>query len=204
MKACLPVLACVLSTLAPAIAQQKKPPAMVAEDGGLQERGSARVLYWDTVADRAFGQFAIDYGRPVWKAAYDDPAKFDAATKGKTYRLGSNWWTTLDTQVPIKVGGTDVAVGSYFLGLERSQEAGAWSLVFIDPAKVREMRLDAFQIERAPALFKILMTAEPPTAQNEKLTITLSYPKENPKKVKLTIAWGKLQLSAPVDVTVGP
>jgi hypothetical protein len=190
--------------MTPAIAQQQKPPAMVAEDGGLQERGSARVLYWDTVADKALGQFAIDYGRPVWKAAYDDPAKFDAATKGKTYRLGSNWWTTLDTQVPLRVGGIDVAVGSYFLGLERSPDGASWSLVFIDPTKVRDLRLDAFQIERAPTLLKIPMTTEPPSSSNDKLTITLTYPKENPKKVKLTIAWGKLQVSAPVDVTVGP
>ena len=77
-------------------AQQPK-PAMVAEDGELQERGSARILYWDTKANTAFGQFASDYGRPVWKKEYEDTATFDKLTKGKTYRLGSNWWTSLDT-----------------------------------------------------------------------------------------------------------
>ena len=31
----------------------------------------------------AAGQFAINYGRPVWKSIYEDPAKFDAMTQGK-------------------------------------------------------------------------------------------------------------------------
>ncbi len=199
------VLVCLFLMLPSRTAQQKKtPPPMVAEDGGFQERGSARVLYWDTVADKAFGQFAIDYGRPVWKADYDDKAKFDAATRGKTYRLGSNWWTTLETQVPLNVGSTDVAVGSYFLGLARSSDGASWSLVFIDPAKVREMKLDAFQIERAPTLFKVPMTIEQASKPAEKLTITLTYPKDNPKNVKMNISWGSLRLSTPVRVTVGP
>jgi len=186
-----------------ALAQQQK-PAMVAEDGMLQERGSARVLYWDTRADTAFGQFSIDYGRPVWKKAYEDPATFDRMTKGKVWRLGSNWWTVLDTQLPLKIAGREVAPGSYFLGLERGMEGATWSLVFMDPVKVRQARLDAFQIEHAPIMFKIPATVEPPDSLAEKLTIVLSYPKENPRNVKLTISWGKLQVSAPIEVTVGP
>ncbi len=196
-------LALTVLALPVGFAQQQK-PAMVAEDGTLQERGSARVLYWDTKADAAFGQLAIDYGRPVWKEAYEDPTTFDRMTKGKVWRLGSNWWTVLDTQLPLKVSGKDVAPGSYFLGLERSADGSNWSLVFIDPVRVRQARLDAFQIERAPVMFKVPATVESPESIAEKLAITLSYPKESPKKVKLTISWGKLQVSAPVEVTVGP
>ncbi len=192
-----------LSMLFPLMAQQQRPP-MVAEDGALQERGSARVLYWDTKADTAFGQFAIDYGRPVWRKEYDDPANFDKLTKGKTYRLGSNFWTSLDTQLPLRVSGREVPPGLYYLGLARSADGGKWSLVFIDSAKTRAKRLDAFQVERAPVLFEAPLTAEPAAQPNEKLTITLSYAKEKPKDVRLRISWGKLQLTAPVGVTVGP
>ena len=200
-----PLIHMALLALVPcaAMAQQQK-PAMVAEDGALQERGSARVLYWDTRADTAFGQFAIDYGRPAWKKAYEDPATFDRMTKGKVWRLGSNWWTVLDTQLPLKIAGREVAPGSYFLGLERGGDGATWSLVFIDPVKVRQARLDAFQIERAPIMFKIPTTVESPASLAEKLTIVLSYPKESPKKVKMTISWAKLQVSAPIEVTVGP
>ena len=184
-------------------AQQSK-PAMVAEDGGFQERGSARILYWDTKANTAFGQFAIEYGRPLWKKDYDDAATFDKLTKGKIYRLGSNFWTSLDTQLPLKVSGVNVAPGHYYLGLGRSPDGMTWSLVFIDSAKSRAMHLDAFQIDRAPVLFQVPMTVEPGAAASEKLTITLSYPKETPKQATVRIAWGKLQLSAPVEITVGP
>jgi len=66
------------------------------------------------------------------------------------------------------------------------------------------MRLDAYQMERAPVQFQVPLTLESATTAMEKLTITLSYPKEKPKQATLRIAWGKLQLSAPVEVSVGP
>ncbi len=186
----------------PLKAQQLK-PAMVAEDGAVQERGSARVLYWNTKADTAFGQFAIDYGRPVWRKEYDDPSNFDKLTKGKIYRLGSNFWTVLDTQLPLRISGRDVAPGQYCLGLARSAEGDRWSLAFIDSTRVRSMRLDAFQIERAPVLFQVPLNGEPASGRSEKLTITFSYAKEKPKDVELRIAWGTIQLAAPVEVMVG-
>ncbi|HYK91409.1 MAG TPA: DUF2911 domain-containing protein [Acidobacteriota bacterium] len=197
------VIAGFFLVLLPVRAQQQR-PAMVAEDGALQERGSARVLYWDTKGNTAFGQFAIDYGRPVWRKEYDDPANFDKLTKGKTYRLGSNYWTSLDTHVPLRVSGKDVAPGQYYLGLARSADGDKWSLVFVDAAKTRSMRIDAFQIARAPVLFQVPMTVEPAKGTSDKLLITLSYAKETPKDVTLQISWGKLQLAAPVQVTVGP
>ncbi len=196
-------VAAILLMILPFQAQQQK-PAMVAEDGGFQERGSARVLYWDTKANTAFGQFSIEYGRPVWKKEYDDKASFDKLTKGKTYRLGSNFWTALDTQLWVKISGKDVAPGYYYLGLARSAEGDRWNLVFIDSSKTRNMHLDAYQIERAPVLFQIPMTIEPAGDIAEKLTITLSYTKEKPKDVTLRISWGKLRLAAPVEVKVGP
>jgi len=189
--------------IASAWAQQPK-PAMVAEDGDVQERGSARILYWDTKADTAFGQFAIDYGRPAWRKEYDESGNFDKLTKGKTYRLGSNFWSSLDNQLPIKIAGRNVPPGHYYLGLARSSDGNSWSLVFIDSAKTRAMRLDAYQIDRAPVLFQAPMTTEAAKSATDKLTITLSYPKDKPKQANLRIAWGKLQLSAPVDITVGP
>ncbi len=194
----------VLSVLACALlpAQQQK-PEIVAEDGGLQERGSARVLYWGPRVDAALGQFAIDYGRPAWKKDYDDPTKFDAMTRGKIWRLGSNFWTVLDTSIPLRIAGSAIAVGSYYLGLERSADGSVWHLVFIDPVKARAMKLDAYQIQRAPVLFRVPLTAEPAGETAERLTITLSYAKERIKDVKLTIAWGRLRVTAPVTATVG-
>ena len=117
--------------------------------------------------------------------------------------MGSNFWTTLDTQFPLSISGKKLAVGSYYLGLHRSEEGSEWSLVFIDPIRARKQRLDAFQIEKAPVEFEALMStvakAETPM---EKLTITLSYPKDNIKHVTMRVAWGNLVLSTPVEVGV--
>jgi len=182
---------------------QQQRPKIVAEGGTPDDRASVRVLYWNTQTDVAAGQFAIDYGRPVWKKEYEDPAKFDAMTRGKIWRMGSNFWSILDTQLPLSIGGKKVPVGFYYLGLHRSEEGSEWSLVFIDPGRVRKGRFDAFQIEKAPVEFEALMSYAKAETQTEKLTIALSYPKDDIKHVTMRVVWGNLALSATIEVA-GP
>jgi len=201
MKSCFALGTLVLWSLIPAYAQQSK-PTVVAEGGQPDDRASARVLYWNTVKHGAAGQFAIDYGRPVWKSVYEDPAKFDQMTKGKVWRMGSNFWTTLDTCLPLKISGKAVPVGYYYLGLHRSQDGSMWSLAFIDPAKVRAAHIDAFNVDKAPVSFEVPMSMETATSKPEKLTLELSYPQDNIRKVTLHIAWGTLALTAPIEVAV--
>ena len=174
----------------------------MAEGGTPDERASARVLYWNTQTDAAAGQFAIDYGRPLWKKAYEDPAKFDAMTRGKIWRMGSNFWSTLDTQLPLSIGGKRVPAGSYYLGLHRSEEGSEWSLVFIDPGKARKARLDAFQIEKAPVEFEAAVSIAKAEAPTDRLTITLSHPADDIRHVTMRIAWGNLALSGAIEVAL--
>jgi hypothetical protein len=191
----------VLLSLVPAHAQQSK-PAIVAEGGQPDDRASARVLYWNRVKDEAAGQFAINYGRPVWKSIYEDSGKFDGMTKGKIWRMGSNFWTVLDSCLPLKISGKEVPAGYYYLGLHRSDDGLNWSLAFIDPVKVRAAHIDAFDIAKAPVAFEVAMSIAKATTKPEKLTIELSYPKDNIQKVTLSVAWGTLALTAPIDVAV--
>jgi len=181
---------------------QQQRPKIVAEGGTPDDRASARVLYWNTQTNAAAGQFVIDYGRPVWKKEYEDPAKFDAMTRGKIWRMGSNFWSSLDTQLPLSIGGKKVPVGFYYLGLHRSEEGSEWSLVFIDPGRIRKGRLDAFQIEKAPVEFEALVSIAKAETQTEKLTITLSHPENDIRHVIMRIAWGNLALSAAIEVAV--
>ena len=192
----------VLLSFIPALAQQSK-PVVVAEGGQPDDRASARVLYWNTAKDGAAGQFAIDYGRPVWKSVYEDPVKFDQMTKGKVWRMGSNFWTTLDTCLPLKISGKVVPSGYYYLGLHRSQDGSKWSLAFIDPVKVRAAHIDAFNVDKAPVSFEVPMSSAAAASKPEKLTMELYYPKDNIRKVTLSVTWGTLALTAPIDVTVG-
>ncbi len=199
MKKGTSLIAGILLMASVGLPQQAK-PILVAEGGAPDERASARVLYWNTRVDAAAGQVAINYGRPVWKKDYEDAAKFDAMTKGKVWRMGSNFWTTLDTDLPLKIAGKSIRPGTYCLGLHRSPDGSQWSLAFIDPAKVRQAHLDAFDIRKAAVEFEAPMTADQAEKLAPKLTVTLTYPKATPTKVTLRVAWGNLALSAPIEV----
>jgi len=182
------------------IAQAQQKPNVIAFGSDSPDRGTTRVGYWNQQKNKGAGQFAIDHGRPAWKKEYEDTAKFDAMTKGKVWRLGDNFWTTLDTDMPLTISGKTVPAGSWYLGVERSADGAQWNLVFIDPVKARAGHMDASEIGRAPVDFKAPLTLEQVTEVKDKVTIDLIYKAPNIRDVTLRIGWGKLQLSAPVKV----
>src|ERR1044072_5804859 len=167
-------------------AQDKKPrPLIVAFGSDSPERGTTRVGMWNTKKNMGAGQFAIDYGRPVWRKEYEDTSKFDKMTNGKVYRLGSNFWTTLDSEIPLVIPGQSIPAGEWHLGLHRSEDGATWSLGFIDPAKARAGHMDASEIGRAPVAFKAPMTIDTAAESRGKLTIDLLFKRGNPKDVTL-------------------
>lgn len=182
-------------------AQQKSPP-VIAFGSDSPERGTTRVGYWNTQMNMGAGQFAINYGRPIWRNDYEDPAKFDAMTKGHTWRMGSNFWTVLDTDMPLKISGQTVPAGLWYLGLHRSEDGSKWSLAFIDPLKARHEHVDASEIGRAPVEFMVPITMDPQGEMKEKLTIDLIFKAPAIQNVTLRIAWGKIQLSASILVPI--
>jgi hypothetical protein len=198
------LLLCLASALS---AQESKPPQkprakIIAFGSDSPDRGTTRVGFWNNEKNMGAGQFAIDYGRPVWRKEYEDTATFDKMTRGKVYRLGSNFWTTLDTDLPLTISGKLIPAGLWYLGLHRSEDGAVWSLVFIDPAKARAGHVDASEIERAPIAYKAPMTVEQATESKDKLTIDLVFQRQNLKDVTLKIAWGKMQLSARIQIPV--
>ena len=194
-------VAIVMSVVSGIYGQENKPrPKIVAFGSDSPERGTTRVGYWNNEKNGGAGQFAIDYGRPVWRKEYEDSANFDKATKGKVYRLGSNFWTTLDSDMPLTIAGKTIPAGLWYLGLHRSEDGATWSLVFIDPAKTRAAHLDASEIERATIVHKAPMTLKQAAESKDKLTIDLVMQKGNLKDVTLKIAWGKMELTAAVQV----
>ena len=181
-------------------------PALYAQEGSivglggrLAQRASARILYMNQSTNSFVGQLVVNYGQPVWKAEYEDLGLFDKMTKGQVWRMGDNFWSVLDTHVPLKVSGRDIDVGSYYLGVHRSQDGNSWSLAFLDPGAIREARLDASEIAKATVDFMVPMSYSRTDESVENLTITLDYPKEDPTDVTLRVTWGRLQLTALVE-----
>lgn len=196
-------IAVVMCSVAAVYAQENKPrPKIIAFGSDSPERGTTRVGYWNNEKNMGAGQFAIDYGRPVWRKEYEDTANFDKMTKGKVYRLGSNFWTTLDSDMPLMIAGKSIPAGLWYLGLHRSEDGTTWSVVFIDPSKARAAHIDASEIERAPIAHKAPMTVTNAPELKDKLTIDLVIQKGNLKDVTLKIAWGKIELTAPIQVPI--
>ncbi len=189
--------------LAVSLHAQEQKKSLDAFTDVITDRGLARILYWNNVTNSAAGELAIDYGRPVWKPEYDAPGALDKMTNGKTWRVGKDLWTILDTNLPLKIAGKDIAPGAYYLGVQRSADGAAWSLAFIDPTKARSGRVDAFEIEKAPVLFTVPLIFKTATEVSQMLNITLSHAKDDLKNVMLKISWGKFELTTPVQVTVG-
>jgi hypothetical protein len=196
------VFALLFCAVSAVYAQDQKPAVQAFGGNAPDDRGSTRVLYWDSVKNVPLGQLAIDFGRPEWKKEYENQAAFDKFTNGKVWRFGSNFWTTLDTAMPLKIGGKDIPPGSYYLGLHRSADGATWSLAFVDPVKVRKAGLDAFVIDKAPVEFMVPISFEKAATSADKLTVLLTPNKANIKDVTLKINWGTLQLSVPIQVAV--
>ena len=195
-------IAILVVCLVPMMRAQNKKGIIAEAEPALGERGTSRVLYWNQDKDIAAGAITVDFGRPVWRKEYEESGRFDAMTKGKVWRLGNNYWTVLDSNLPIKVAGRDIPIGLWYLGLDRSADGKTWSLAFIDPVKARRGRHDGFTMETVPIEFKVPMTTAQPAGLAEKLTMTLTAAKEDMKKVTLRIAWGRVELTAPIQVVL--
>ncbi len=173
---------------------------VVALGGGrVGQRAWARVLYSNR-ADNTFpGQFSISYGQPEWRSEYGDPATFDQMTKGRVWRMGNNFWTVLDTNLPLRIAGKDIAVGAYYLGAHRSEDGDTWSLAFMDPVKIRRARLDASEIAKATIDFMVPVTFAKVEEATAELAISLNT-EDSLTDVTLKVVWGNLQLTAPIQV----
>jgi hypothetical protein len=194
-------IACfVVLTAIAGVAQQQQRPNIIAFGSDSPERGTTRVGYWNRAKNQGTGQFAIDHGRPIWKKEYEDAGAFDKMTKGSTWRLGENFWTTFDTDIPLKVGGQSIPIGAWYLGVERSADGAQWNLVFIDPAKARAAHVDASEIQRAPVSFKAPLKFERVNEVAQRLVIGLEFKQQAIRDVTLRIRWGQFQLTAPVEV----
>src|SRR5688572_16178305 len=112
-----------------ALRAQEKKPAIVAFGADTpEERVSTGFLFYNEAQRRPLGAVTIQYGQPAWRTEYDEAARFDSMTKGKTWRFGKGFWTTMDNNIPIRIAGKEVPAGYWYLALERSSDGSSWTL----------------------------------------------------------------------------
>lgn len=157
-------------------------------------RGSTRIFYW--FGPGSAGQLAIDYGTPVYKPAYK---QFMTTPSGRRWRFGQNFWTRLDTNIDLTLGGVKVPAGYWYLMLEHDAKKGLM-LVALDPKKARSGLLDAWHAPKTKAHAGI----EIPLAHREtkqgarRLSIELAVDRAKEDTGTLTIRFGPHVLTAPL------
>ena len=140
----------------------------------------------------------ITHGQPVWKDEYT--GQLDRL-KGKTHRLGKDLWTTFLTSVPVEIGGSKIAAGSYCVGLH-CDEKGNFALAMIDTTKAMKKGLMPFAPHtwKPDAIAPLELNKDIAEKSVEKMTMTLAASKEDPMTGTFTIAWGPHTLTAPLKI----
>lgn len=169
-----------------------------------EPRAMARVVYFNASgaanANPIAGEYAIEYGKPAWRAEYD--ANFDELTRGKRLRLGKDWWTTLHTFTTLEFGGKEeLKPGSWYLALERSQK-GEWSLIALEPAPILKSKLDAFGSAQTRGGVKLPLQYEATQEASAELSIRFLEEKEQLRQQTLEIRFGKHRLTATVKPAI--
>ncbi len=157
-------------------------------------RHTSRMAYFG----RAVHALFINYGPVAWKDEYQKQAESQALV-GKRWRLGSDFWTTLDTNVAVTIGATRFEPNAYYLTLEKNAE-GQVLLTVLDSADVRKQKLDAFQSAQTKGGISVPLTAVKDAPAASELTISLASDPANPATGKITIAFGPHTFEAPLQV----
>jgi len=157
-------------------------------------RGATRIFYW--FGPDSAGQVAIHYGRPRWQAQY---GQFLGKPSNKRWRLGENFWTTLDTNMELTVGGVKVPTGQYHMVLQNVPKRGL-ELVLLDPALVRKQRLDAYEASKTSGGLRIPLSMQVAKVRAGRLAMELTVDRKQRDRGELAITFGSHLLRAEVQM----
>lgn len=157
-------------------------------------RGSTRIFYW--FGPDSAGQVCMNYGRPRWRQPF---AQFLNKPAGKRWRCGENFWTTLDTNMDLTIGGVSVPIGQYYVAMQNTKERGL-ELVLLAPQKVRLRRLDAYEANKTTGGLLVPLTHKKAGLHAGHLRIELSTNANKRDTGTLAITFGGHLLQASVSM----
>lgn len=201
----LPILGLLLTSLlgsvSTVLAQQQTP---IKAFTGNSSRAATRVfLYTDNSGFKPMGQMSIDYGLVNWKSEYKARVQ-GSELDNLRWRFGRDFWTNLNNNIPVSIGGARIAAGHRYLTIVR-RPGKRYFLEFNDPAKIRPRRLDAFQASSPlmpEADFAVRLTHEtlPEDKAAKQLTLNFEANKDDPTKGRLVIDFGDQRLTCPFEM----
>ncbi len=158
--------------------------------GNSTARRSTRVAYFTNTG--CAGELAIDYGPVDWAAKLDEQIA-SGKLDGQRWRLGRDYWTTLDNSIPMTFGDVTVPAGHWYLVATKSGDA--YTLLCLDSAAVRAQKLDAFQSNQTKGGIAIPMTHSSTRSSEAQLHIELTTDGNDDHQGDLTIGFGPHQLT---------
>jgi len=159
----------------------------------IQSEGRSRTLLCDHASRSTI---TIEHSLPEWKERHQ--AQLDEMKTGTRWRFGQNYWTTLETNVPVSISDKKVAPGYYYLAMEKEPEH-QWSLVLLDEDEVCKDTMDAFQASSTKGGTKVALKTEPQLKDVCK-KLAVAFEPTGGDGATLDIRWGTYHLTAPVTV----
>jgi len=171
------------------------------------DRGYSSISYWtyrDDGVEIGGGRISVEHGKPQWPEVLDDPASFEGATVGKLWRLGSNKWSTLDTNLPLRFGERKVAPGIYYLVVHRPTP-DVWRLGLVSPKDVAAKLIDAWASQARPGEVPVLFSLPLRYTRHEtrgELDVSFGLEDDDMSKGSLVIEWGPHRLDADFAIDI--
>lgn len=147
------------------------------------------------------GQIALSHAAVPWDAKYDR-ALAEGRFVGKRWRLGADFWTTLDTSVPLRFGDVTLAPGYYYLTLAQPR-ADTFVVCAHDPVEVRKQRLDPVFAQQLQGGVEIPLAHATGGEIADLLAIQITMVAPRSANGALSIRFGGHTLTAPVTVELG-
>lgn len=172
--------------------------AKVQSGGGASERQAASMFFYSQTKNsfEFHGQMELTYGAPAWKDEYADA--LETARPGQRFRIGSNFWATLDVNVAFVAGGKTFEAGMYYLALEVTAPNEA-ALVFLDAAEMRRKKIYSSLTEdtKEGVLAKLEWKENEELAKRLKLAL-VAEDQAHPENVVLVMRFGHQEFRLPM------
>lgn len=162
------------------------------------ERRSSRVAWFG--AKGSPGQISLDYAPVAWNDEYEAAVGTDKL-KGRKWRLGADFWTTLDNSMPLVLGEVAVPAGYWYLTLEQ-RDAETFVLALHDPVEVKKQKLDPVFADRLQGGIEVPLAHATGGEKAEQLEIRIAPVGRSRTQGSLTIRYGGHELSAPVQMKI--
>ena len=159
------------------------------------DRTSSGVLQFS--GNTLLADFRISHGAPVWKESYDPKGiKQSKIPDGTRFRFGNNFWSTIETNVDLTIGGAEVPVGYYYLAFEKQTDAV--NIVAFPADDLRKQRVGSWQPPQTGGIVIPMSLDESGSTADE---LTCDFVVDNRSGASsLEVEWGPYALTAPVEI----